>query len=90
MKVTHVDLVYYRETGKYYAQGEIDLPYVDDGLNPLRPIMFHEALDQLRAMFNRGERPGLVNGFDFHVLATVYTEYGPLTHLFIREEGAPL
>lgn len=80
MKVTHVEFTYFKNTGKYYSSGEIDLT----------EMKFYEALEHVRGMLNRGERPGLVNGFEFHVLVRIFTEYGPLSHLFVRREGAPL
>lgn len=86
MKNTHVTLLYFKKTGKYYSEGELALPYTDTGddCGP-RPVQFHEALDHVAAMLNRGERPGLINGMDFDVLVTVYTEYGPLSHMFVRD-----
>ena len=80
MKTTHVALTYFRKTGKYYAGGEIDLPYNVD-----KPLMFHETLQQVVDLLNSGQRPGLVDGMGFDVLVTVYTEYGPLPHLFVRD-----
>ena len=89
MKVTHVSLTYFKPTGKYYSSGELDLPWpkehVGNALAERRPVAFHDALQQVEALLNRGERPGLVNGMDFDVLVTVYTEFGPLSHLFTRD-----
>ena len=85
--MTHVKLVYYRDSGKYYSEGEIDLADVciERRLDsPRRQLHFYEALKSIREMLDRGERPGLVNGYDFHVLVTVFTEHGPLSALMTR------
>lgn len=82
MKHTHVKLVYFKKTGKYYGEGEWDVPH----RHADRPAMFHECLEEVGILLNNGIRPGLVNGRDFDVLATVYTEFGPLSHLFVRDE----
>ena len=74
-RVTHVQFTYFKEHGKYYSSAELDLPGT---------MMFHDVLAEIRAMLDRGERPGLVDGHDFHTLVTVYTEHGPLSHLFAR------
>lgn len=75
MKVTYVKFSYFKKTGKYYSEGEIDL----------EPCMFHEALKKIQEMLNEGKRPGLVDGMDFDVLAMVYTDHGPLPYLFVRD-----
>lgn len=80
MKHTHVTLEYFRETGKYYSGGELAIPHLET-----RPVMFHEALEEVAKRLNAGERPGLIDGMDFDVLVTVYTEYGPLQHMFVRD-----
>lgn len=74
----HIKLVYFKETGKYYSEGELNIPR--------RDLTFHEGLNILQDKLNAGERPGLVDGMDFDVLATVYTEFGPLQYLFVRDE----
>ena len=78
--MTHIKFVYFKLTGKYYSEGELDLP----------DLLFHEALEHVKIMLERGERPGLVDGFDFHTLVTVYTEHGPLPYLFARREDGTL
>lgn len=77
MRVTHVKLVYFKDTGKYYSEGEIDLPH---------DWLFHNAVEHICQMLDRGERPGLIDGHDFNALITVYTEFGPLPHLYIRNK----
>jgi len=86
MKSTHVELVYFRETGKYYSEGELDLPYKPNGQDDVRPWMFHEVLEHVADLLNRGERPGLVDGMHFDVLVVVYTEFGPLRFMFVRDK----
>lgn len=49
MKVT---IQYFKPSGKYYSEGEVDVP------GPY----FHNVVDQVRALFRRGQRPGLVDG----------------------------
>lgn len=79
MKVTHVTLTYFQEHGKYYSEGAVDIPWVGN-----HPVPFHVALRVIIDRLERGERPGLVPGFHFDVLITVYTEFGPLSHLYCR------
>lgn len=75
-KQTHIDLIYYKYTGKYYCGGEVDI---------IPPCMFHEAVHHVQELLNGTNWPGLVEGtHDFDCLATIYTEYGPLTHLFVK------
>jgi hypothetical protein len=82
--MTHVKLVYFRDSGKYYSEGELDLPdFAVKGVDR-RQLHFHEVLKHVREMLDRGERPGLVEGHDFHVLVTVFTENGPLPCLMTR------
>lgn len=85
MKWVHVKLIYFKQEGKFYSEGELDVPYVND-----RPPMFHECLAAVRQELLNGKRPGLVDGYDFHTLATVYTEFGPLLHLFARNKSGDL
>ena len=89
MKVTHVQLTYFKDHGKYYSEGELDLPYKND-TGGERPWMFHEVLAHVREMLVRGERPGLVDGQDFHTLVTVFTQYGPLRHVLTRDVSGAL
>lgn len=70
----NVKFVYFRDSGKYYAESEI-------GVNVEH---FYEAVKIIRDMLDNGERPGLVNGYDFHVLATIYTRDGPHQYLHVR------
>lgn len=81
-KVTHVEFTYFQRHGKYYSEGDLDLPY-EAGY----PVAFHDVLERVKQDLNNGERPGLVDGMDFDVLVTVYTEYGPLSHLFVRDSN---
>lgn len=82
---THVALTYFKKTGKYYSGGELDLPYRRDEYDHERPVMFSEALAEVAKQLNAGQRPDLIDGMDFDVLVTVYTEFGPLSHLFVRD-----
>lgn len=85
--MTHVKLVYYRDSGKYYSEGETELPdrvVFQGGINHKIRLAYHEALDAVEEMLNNGHRPGLVDGHDFHVLVTIYTEHGPLSVLMTR------
>lgn len=84
-KVTHIKLTYFKTSGKYYSEGELDLPYAG-GATESRPLMFHEALERVVLELNAGRRPGLVDGMDFDVLVEVFTELGPFYHLFVRDE----
>lgn len=68
-------LEYYKDSGKYYSNGEIN---VDEET-------FWGAVERVVAMLNEGIRPGLINGKEFHALITVFTEFGPLTWLYIRK-----
>ena len=76
MNFTHVKLIYFREVGKYYSEGHIDLP---------GEVLFHDALKHVADLLNSGQRPGLVDGKHFDVLVEVYTTDGPLPHLFVRD-----
>lgn len=85
--VTHVKLAYYRKSGKYYSEGAHDLSSIGTlPGHPPRMWYFYEALEEVASMLNRGIRPGLIDGMDFDVLVTVFTEYGPLSALFVRDE----
>ena len=72
---THVKFVYFKESGKYYSEGALDFPYAP----------FYDICTKVREMLKRGERPGLIDGHDFDVLCTVYTDVGPLPVLFVKE-----
>lgn len=85
MKYTHVTLTYFKLSGKYYGQGEMQIPYEDD-----KPLPFHTCLNIVEQGLREGKRPGLVDGRDFHTLVTVYTEWGPGSHLFARREDYTL
>lgn len=88
-KSTHVEFVYFKDSGKFYSDGELDIPFVS-GPEGSRPVTFYEVLAVVREMLERGERPGLVNGHDFHTLVTIYTEFGPLRALFTRDADGRL
>lgn len=85
VKSTHVKFTYFKLTGKYYSEGELDIPY-EEG----QPVSFYSCLHIIEQMLREGKRPGLVDGHDFHTLVTVYTEYGPLSHFFARREDGTL
>lgn len=92
-KVTHIELTYFKESGKYYSQGELDLPYEIRDHEPekgLQPVMFHVAVQVVEQMLRDGKRPGLIDGYDFHTLVTVFTEFGPLSCLFVRRADRTL
>jgi hypothetical protein len=74
--MTHIKITYYKDSGKYYSEGEVDLP---------ETVAFHEAIEIMKNKFIKGERPGLIDGSGFHALVTVFTEFGPLSWLFIHE-----
>jgi len=96
MRHTHCTLTYFKESGKYYSEGEFDVPHRPTGPDPgpgrrdlqqTEPLAFHECLREIRATLERGTRPGLVDGpaNEFHVLVTVYTEFGPLRVVWSKE-----
>lgn len=72
--MSEVHLTYYKSSGKYYSEGR----YVSEKKH------FYEVVDEIRDMLNTGKRPGLVDGFEFHVVAEIYDNQGPMSHLFIR------
>lgn len=84
MKNTHVTLVYFKPSGKYYSEGEMMIAYEDD-----KPVPFYRCIEIVKETLKRGERPGLVDcpweHNEFHVLLTIYTEYGPLPALIIAK-----
>lgn len=43
-------LTYFKESGKYYAEGEYDTT----------ATVFHEAISEIATKLNRGEAPGLI------------------------------
>lgn len=81
---THVTLDYYKTSGKYYSDGETWIPY-ENGV----AVPFFRCVEIVKAMLERGERPGLVDGFGFNTLVTVYTVYGPIRWMYIRGEDMP-
>jgi len=82
-KHTHCTLDYFKEDGKWYSQGEYVIFYEDLGEGE-RPVPFHRCVSIVQSLLDKGERPGLVNGYGFNVLLTVCTEFGPLQWLFVR------
>ena len=57
-----VVLTYFKESGKYYSEGE----YLSNELH------MYEIFAEVREMLDRGTRPGLVDGFDMpYVLVQV-------------------
>lgn len=82
-KHTHITLDYFREDGgKWYSQGEHAIFYEND-----KPVPFWECTKRIQEMLDRGERPGLVNGYGFNVLVTVYGEFGPMQWLIVPYRG---
>lgn len=82
--MTHVRIIYFKENGKYYSEGEIDLPDVVVA-TVKRPLHFFEAVELIKQMFEAGKRPGLVDGHEFNALVTIYTPDGPLPFLYVRK-----
>ncbi len=57
-----VQLTYFKDTGKYYAEGEYET----------KEASLLEIYHEIRKMLYRGKRPGLLAGHDgFHVLVNV-------------------
>lgn len=83
--MTHIKFTYYKDHGKYYSEGELELGKPEDGY-----MQFHDVLQAVRLMLEQGTRPGLIDGHDFHTLVTIYTQYGPLSHLFARHADGSL
>ena len=93
MKHTCVTFVYFKDTGKYYSEGEVSVPYeppYDKDSDAPEPVPFWEILERVRGMLRAGIRPGLIDGQDFHTLVTIYTEFGPLSYLYVRDQNGNL
>lgn len=76
---THIHLTYFKQGGKYYSEGDINL----EG-----EVIFHEAVEEVIQRQKRGQWEGLTEGsHDFHTLVEVYTKYGPLSWLIINEHA---
>ena len=71
-----IKITYFKDNGKYYSNGK----YTTDD----KP--FDDVCKQLREMFDKGIRPGLVDGFEFHAYCKIYTEHGPLPYLYLRKK----
>ncbi len=56
-----VQLTYFKDTGKYYAEGEYET----------EKKSLYEIWDEVREMFKQGNCPGLVGPSGFHVLVNV-------------------
>lgn len=77
MMMTHVHLTYFKESGKYYSEGEVDLR---------GHLAFHEAISGIRVLLMNGKWPGLSDGpHSFYTVARVYGEFGPLSFLIPLE-----
>lgn len=76
---THCAIRYFKDTGKYYSDGEHAIMFVDG-----KPVPFYECVRIIREMLDAGKRPGLVDGFEFDAVITVYSEFGPLSVLYTR------
>lgn len=72
---TLVKFQYFKDSGKYYSEGE---HFFADHLP------FHDAVERSKDLLKRGVRPGLIDGHEFDVLLTVFTEDGPLPVLLVR------
>lgn len=56
---THVKLIYFKESGKYYSEGEYQT----------EQTQFYQLVDEVRQMKRNGKLPGLVDGArEFSVL----------------------
>ena len=75
--MTEVKLIYFKESGNYYSEGSYNS---ESG-------SFWVIVGEINKMLKQGKRPGLVDGFGFHVLAEIYVEVGPMPHLFIRRNN---
>lgn len=71
-----VKFTYFKEgSGKYYSEGEENCP------NPY----FYEMLDWAQLLLREGQRPGLVDGYEFDVLVTAMDgDIEGLSNLFTR------
>ena len=74
--MTKVELIYFKESGKYYSEGSYESEHE----------FFYDIVDEIKIMLARGKRPGLVDGHEFNVLAEINVKYGPLPHLFVRKK----
>lgn len=73
----HVEVIWYKNQGKYYSDGRVNL-LTDD---------FYTAVMLFEALLRENTRPGLVDGpkDEFHAHCTFYTEHGPISHLFVTQ-----
>jgi len=70
---------YYKESGKHYSEGEINMPHVDYGF---------EVWQKAKAMLIQGIRPGLVDGHEFNTVVTILEGEGEgLSTLFVRGQN---
>jgi hypothetical protein len=75
-----VELIYFKKSGKYYADGEYTTKLtVDDGL--------YKVWDEIEDMFRREKRPGLVDGRqEFTTLVSVPEHPHDHPHLIMPQE----
>jgi hypothetical protein len=66
--MTHVHITYYKDTGKYYSEGEVDLPDVPDEVAAhseharKRQLYFYEAARQVREMLDADSELSILLG----------------------------
>jgi len=70
-----VKLTYFQQSGKWYAESEIDME-ID---------YLYVMWDRLEQMFKKGKRPGLVDGNSgFHVLVEIPNHPSEIPHLMLN------
>jgi hypothetical protein len=69
-----IELTYFKESGKYYTQGEFDVP--DE-------THYYDVIDMVKKMIVDEELPGLASGcWEFDVLMEPKGEKCSVPHLF--------
>jgi hypothetical protein len=72
-----VKLIYFKDSGKYYSEGEYTTELV----------YMHEIFDEVRQLQSNCELPGLVKGAKYHVvLQTVINHPHDHPALFLRKD----
>lgn len=75
--MTYIKFEYYKKSGKYYSEGDIELDIPRDEI-------LDTTVERCKNMLNAGKRPGLIDGMHFNVLLTIYWLWGPVNVLLIR------
>lgn len=76
----YVKLYYMKDSGKFYSEGELILNRGEAQAEPAKNWML--AMDQVRALLDSGNLPGLVKGSKFEVFVTGEGHPGGYPHLF--------